>query len=143
MSDIQPVTLLNPPNMINTCMWIWCEGGVGCTRCRAMSAALAPSPCNQGFGRCAHQLSERAYAPSPCLNINHEPLETKHSTRTMHVQECLQSLVVPGFGLACVCPLTSMMGRRCCAAVCGGLLDGARDVRGDHVSNVVDAWFCC
>jgi hypothetical protein len=27
--------------------------------------------------------------------------------------------------------------------VCDGLLDCARNVRGDHVSIVVDAWFCC
>jgi hypothetical protein len=55
------------------------EGGVGCTRCCAMSAVLVPSSCNQGCGRCAHQLSERAHAPSPSLNINHKPLETdKH-----------------------------------------------------------------
>jgi hypothetical protein len=47
-----------------------------------MSAALAPSSCTQvcgGCARCAHQLSERAHASSPCLNINHKPLETnKH-----------------------------------------------------------------
>jgi hypothetical protein len=63
-----------PPKVINTCMWLWCEEAVGCTRCCAMSAALAPSSCNQGCGRCAHQPSERAHASSPCLNINHEPL---------------------------------------------------------------------
>jgi hypothetical protein len=27
-------------------------------------------------GRCAHQLSERANASSPCLNLNHKPLGT-------------------------------------------------------------------
>jgi hypothetical protein len=76
MPDIQPVTLRNPPKKINTCMWQWCEGAVGCTRCCAMSAALVPSSCNQGCGRCAHQLSEQAHASSPCLNISHKPLET-------------------------------------------------------------------
>jgi hypothetical protein len=79
MSGIQPVTMPNPPKDINTCMWLWCEGAVGCTRCCAMLAALAPSSYNQGCGRCAHQLSEHAHACSPCLNINHKPLETsKH-----------------------------------------------------------------
>jgi hypothetical protein len=55
----------------------------------------------------------------------------------------LLSLVVPGFGLACVCPLTSMIGRRFRAAIWDGLIDFACHVRGDHVSIVVDAWFCC
>jgi hypothetical protein len=58
-------------------MWLWCEGAVGCTRCCAMSAALAPTSCNQGCDRCAHQLSERAHACSPCLDINDKPFETK------------------------------------------------------------------
>jgi hypothetical protein len=69
----------NPPKVINTCMWLWCEGAVGCTRCYAKSAALAPSSCNHGCGICAHQLSEGAHTSSPCLHINHKPLETnKH-----------------------------------------------------------------
>jgi hypothetical protein len=74
MSGIQAVTMPNPPRVINTCMWLWCEGAVGCTRCCAMSAGLAPSSSNQGCGRCAHQLSDRAHASSPCLTINHKPL---------------------------------------------------------------------
>jgi hypothetical protein len=32
-----------------------------------MSAALAPSSLNHGYGGCALQLSEHAHAPSPCL----------------------------------------------------------------------------
>jgi hypothetical protein len=32
--------------------------------------------CNRGCGRCSHELSERAHAPSPYLNINHEPMDT-------------------------------------------------------------------
>jgi hypothetical protein len=71
-----PVTMPNPPEVTKSCMWLLCEGDVGCTRCCAMSAALVPRLCNQGCGRCAHQLSERANASSPCLNINHKPLET-------------------------------------------------------------------
>jgi hypothetical protein len=44
-----------------------------------MSAALAPSSCNQGCVKCALQLSELGHAFSPCLHINHKPLETnKH-----------------------------------------------------------------
>jgi hypothetical protein len=66
----------NPPEVAKTCMWLLCEGDVGCTRCCAMSAALVPRSCNQGCGRCAHQLSERANASIPCLNINHKSLET-------------------------------------------------------------------
>jgi hypothetical protein len=46
-SDTQPITLLNPPKVINTCLWLPCEGCVGCTMCCAMSAGLAPSSCNQ------------------------------------------------------------------------------------------------
>jgi hypothetical protein len=53
----------------------------------------------------------------------------------------MRSLVVPGTGLACLCPLTSMIGRQFRAALCDGLLDCACDVCGDHVSSVVDAWF--
>jgi hypothetical protein len=66
----------NPTKVINTRMWLRCERGVVCTRCCAMSAALAPSSCNQGCGRCAHQPSERAHASSARLNSNHKPLET-------------------------------------------------------------------
>jgi hypothetical protein len=76
MPGIEPVTMPNPPEVTKTWMWLLCEGDVGCTRCCAMSAALEPRSCNQGCGRCAHQLSERANASSPCLNINHKPLET-------------------------------------------------------------------
>jgi hypothetical protein len=76
MPGIRPVTMPNPAEVTETCMWLLCEGDVGCTRCCAMSAALVPRSCNQGCGRCAHQLSERANASSPCLNINHKPLET-------------------------------------------------------------------
>jgi hypothetical protein len=58
------------------------KGLPGCTRCSAMSAALAPSSCmnicNQGCGRCAHQLSERAHASSQSLNVNHRPDETNN-----------------------------------------------------------------
>jgi hypothetical protein len=75
LQQMSDVTMPNPPKVINTCMWLWCEGGAGCTRCCAMSAGLAPSSCNQGCGRCAHQLSERARAPRKCLNSNHKPLE--------------------------------------------------------------------
>jgi hypothetical protein len=71
----QPAAMPNPTKVVNRCMWLWCEGAAGCTRCCAMSAALAPSSCNQGFGRCAHQLSERAHASSPCLYIKHKPLQ--------------------------------------------------------------------
>jgi hypothetical protein len=56
-SDTQPVTLPNPPQVVCTGMWLACVEGFGCTRCCAMSAALAPRSCNQGCGRCAHQLS--------------------------------------------------------------------------------------
>jgi hypothetical protein len=65
------------PKVINTCMWLCCEAAASCTRCCDMSAALALSSCNQVCGRCAHCLSERAHASSPCLNIKYEPLETK------------------------------------------------------------------
>jgi hypothetical protein len=54
-------------------------------RCCAMSAALVPRSCNQGRGRCAHQLSERANASSPCLNINHKPLE---ASKNVVVEAC-------------------------------------------------------
>jgi hypothetical protein len=61
-------------------MRLWWEGDIGCRRCCAMSAALAPSSCNQGCVRCALQLSERGHACSPCLHINYKPLETnKHA----------------------------------------------------------------
>jgi hypothetical protein len=76
MSGVEPVTMPNPPEATKTCMWLSCEGDVGCTRCFALSAALVPRSCDQGCGRCAHQLSERANASSPCFNINHKPLET-------------------------------------------------------------------
>jgi hypothetical protein len=79
MFGIQPVTVPKPPKVIKTCTWPWCDGGVGCTRCCAMSAALVPSSCNQGCGRCAHQLSERAHASGSCLSIKHKSPETnKH-----------------------------------------------------------------
>jgi hypothetical protein len=72
MSGTQPFTTPNPPKVINTCMQLWCEGDVGCTRCCGMSAALvlAPSSYIQGCVRCAYQLSELPHAPRPCLNIN-------------------------------------------------------------------------
>jgi hypothetical protein len=78
MSGIVPVTIPNPPEVFKTCMWLLCEGDLGCTRCCAMSAALVPRSyaCNQRCVRCAHQLSERANASSLCLNINHKPLKT-------------------------------------------------------------------
>jgi hypothetical protein len=60
---------------ICTGKWLSCVRVVGCARCYAMSVALAPSSWDQGFGRCAHQLSERAHAPIPCLSTIHEPLE--------------------------------------------------------------------
>jgi hypothetical protein len=67
---------------------------VGCTRCCAMSAALARSSCKQGCGRCAYQLSERDHASSTCLNTNHKPLETnKHAGVAT-----LSSLAVGGNG---------------------------------------------
>jgi hypothetical protein len=78
MSGIQPVTKPDPPKAINTCVWLWCEGAVLSRRGCAISAALAPSSCNQGRGRCAHQLSERAQASSPWLNINHKPLKSRN-----------------------------------------------------------------
>jgi hypothetical protein len=59
---------------------------------------------------------------------------------------CLGMLAVSsGTGLqaASMCPLTSMMGRRFRAPVCERVLACACDVRGDHVSIVADAWFCC
>jgi hypothetical protein len=77
MSAIQPVTMPKPTKVINTCMWLWFVGGVGCTRCCAMSAALAPSSCNQLFVRCAYQPNERAHASSPCLHIKKTPLKPK------------------------------------------------------------------
>jgi hypothetical protein len=76
MPGIEPVTIPNPPEETKTCMWLLCVGDVRCTRSCAMSAALVPRSCNQGCGRCAHQLSERANASNPCLYINHKPLET-------------------------------------------------------------------
>jgi hypothetical protein len=91
MSGTQPVTMANPPKIINTGMWLWCEGGVGCTRCCAMSATLAPSSCNQVCSRRAHQLSERAHAPSPCLNTNHKPLE---ANKHVVVEPCKRGGVV-------------------------------------------------
>jgi hypothetical protein len=67
------------PTQRNQYLYVAMVWAVGCTRCCAMSPALAPSSCNQGCGRLARQLSERAHASSPCLNINHRPLETnKH-----------------------------------------------------------------
>jgi hypothetical protein len=75
MSGVEPVTMPKPPEVTKTCIWLLCEGDVGCTMCCAMSAALVPRSCNQGCGRCAHQLSERANASIPCLNINHKPFE--------------------------------------------------------------------
>jgi hypothetical protein len=77
MSEIQPATSPNPPKLINDCLWLWCEEGVCFTRCCAMhmSAELAPSSCKQGCCGCAHQLSERSYAPRPCTYA-HKPLET-------------------------------------------------------------------
>jgi hypothetical protein len=36
MSGIEPVTMPNPPEVTKTCMWLLCEGDVGCTRCCAM-----------------------------------------------------------------------------------------------------------
>jgi hypothetical protein len=94
LSGIQPVTMPNPPTVTKTCMWLLCEGDVGCARCCAMSAALVPRSCNQGCGRCAHQLSERANASSPCLNINHKPLETNKNV----VVAALSSRAVGGNG---------------------------------------------
>jgi hypothetical protein len=41
-----------------------------------MSAALAPSSCNQG---CAHQLREHAHALGPCRSTTHETLETNRN----------------------------------------------------------------
>jgi hypothetical protein len=79
MSNIQPVTMANPPKEIIACMWLWYEGGVGCARSRAMSGALAQNLCNSGCGRCSHQMSERAHTPSPCLGIDHKPLETNNN----------------------------------------------------------------
>jgi hypothetical protein len=76
MPGIQPVTMPKPLKMINTYMWLWCEGAVGCTRCCAMTAALAPSSCNQGVSGVQFLLNERAHSSSPCLHINHKPLET-------------------------------------------------------------------
>jgi hypothetical protein len=70
LAGIEPVTMPNPPEVTKTGMWLFCEGDVGCTRCCAMSAALVPRSCNHGCGRCAHQLSERANASNPCLDIN-------------------------------------------------------------------------
>jgi hypothetical protein len=32
MSGIQPVAIPNPSTVSNICMWLWCEGAVGCTR---------------------------------------------------------------------------------------------------------------
>jgi hypothetical protein len=40
-----------------------------------MSAALAPSSCNQGCDRGAHQLSERAHAPANALTSTMNPLK--------------------------------------------------------------------
>jgi hypothetical protein len=73
MSDIQPVALPNPPKVIYTCMWLWCDG---------VSVLQGAVPFQQHWHhvraiRGAHQLSEQAcaHAPSPCLSTNHEPLE--------------------------------------------------------------------
>jgi hypothetical protein len=57
-----------------------------------MSAALAPSSCNRGCVRCAHQLSERAHTPSPCLSIN--PLTQKCSGRAVQEVAALSSRAV-------------------------------------------------
>jgi hypothetical protein len=97
---MQPVSMPNPTKVINTRMWLWCEGVVVCTRSCAMSAALAPSSCNQGCGRCAHQLSERAHASSPRLNSNHKPLVTnkKSSGGSMPEVAALSSQDVGGKG---------------------------------------------
>jgi hypothetical protein len=70
------LNLLPSPIFPKQAKLVLCEGDVGCTRCCAMSAALVPRSCNQGCGRCAHQLSEGAHASSPCANINHKQLET-------------------------------------------------------------------
>jgi hypothetical protein len=66
----------NPPKGPYTGMCILCAGSVGYTKCCAMSAALAPTSCKQGCGRCEHQLSKRTHAPSPCLSTTQKPLET-------------------------------------------------------------------
>jgi hypothetical protein len=92
---LSPVTMPNPPEVTKTCMWLLCEGDVGCTRCCAMSAALVPRSCNPGCGRCVHQRSERANASSPCLNINHKTLETN---KNVVVEACKRWQPFP-FGL--------------------------------------------
>jgi hypothetical protein len=61
-------------------IWLLYEEGVCCTRCYAMSAALAPSSCNQVYSRCAHHLSERAHTPIPGLSNTHYPYATNKST---------------------------------------------------------------
>jgi hypothetical protein len=43
MSDMQPVTVPDLPQVIKTKVWLSCEGGVCCPRCCAMSVALASS----------------------------------------------------------------------------------------------------
>jgi hypothetical protein len=48
MSGIEPATMPNPPEVTKTCMWLLCEGDVGCTKCCAMSAALVPDHAIRG-----------------------------------------------------------------------------------------------
>jgi hypothetical protein len=65
-----------------------------------MLAAHTPSSCNQlqgiRSGRCVHQLSQRVHASSPCLNINHKPIETNKPVEMEPCMRCHGSVVQSG-----------------------------------------------
>jgi hypothetical protein len=69
-------TLLKYSLLVRGC----CVRHACCTRCCAMSAALAPSSCNQVYGRCAHHLIEQAHTPIPGLSNTHDPYATNKTT---------------------------------------------------------------
>jgi hypothetical protein len=90
MSDIQPVTLPKPPKVIYILVCGYFAMEVSVVQ-GALPAALAPSSCNQGCGRCAHQLIERARASSQCLSTIRKPIETNKHARARRGSNFLQS----------------------------------------------------
>jgi hypothetical protein len=57
----------------NSLYWyVACVEDAGCVT----PAVLARIPCNQECGRCAHQLSEQAHAPSPCPRTTDTSFQT-------------------------------------------------------------------
>jgi protein-arginine kinase activator protein McsA len=75
MSGIEPVTMPNPPEVTKTCMWLLCEGDVGCARCCAMSAALVPDHAIRGVaGVHTGRVSEQMH-PAHALTSTINPLK--------------------------------------------------------------------